>query len=176
MITAKLKQILSDSGCSLVIYDQQQLVNLYTDQSNQLDVVGVIIQPTDIMLEVRANAIAEHYNPLIVEIVQQVSLEEKAEVHETKLQNLLDICKQIIVRLINTAEFKTITPVTVLRILESKYDANVIGWSLPLNLYYLKNERRIPCEIPENTYTENTYLVDDDGNYITDESGNLIKL
>lgn len=145
MITDKLKTILADSGCTLVIYDQQQLTNLYTDRSDQFDVVGIILQPTDIQLEVRANAIAEHYNPIIIEVVQQVRLEDKAERNETILQNLLDICKQIVVRLIATAEFKTITPVTVNRILESKYDANVIGWSIPLNLYYLNNETRNPC-------------------------------
>jgi hypothetical protein len=145
MITAKLKQILADSGCTLVLYDQQQIVNLFTDRSDQFDTVGIIIQPDIITLEVRANAIAEHYNPLIIEVVKQVRLEDKAELNETKLQECLDTCKEIIVRLIALAEFKTITPVNVIRILENKYDANVIGWSMALNLYYLKNETRNPC-------------------------------
>ena len=145
MITAKLKQILADSGCTLVLYDQQQIVNLFTDRSDQFDTVGIIIQPDVITLEVRANAIAEHYNPLIIEVVKQVRLEDKAELNETKLQECLDTCKEIIVRLIALAEFKTITPVNVIRILENKYDANVIGWSMALNLYYLKNETRNPC-------------------------------
>jgi hypothetical protein len=145
MITAKLKQILADSGCTLVLYDQQQIVNLFTDRSDQFDTVGIIIQPDIITLEVRANAIAEHYNPLIIELVKQVRLEDKAELNETKLQECLDTCKEIIVRLIALAEFKTITPVNVIRILENKYDANVIGWSMALNLYYLKNETRNPC-------------------------------
>jgi len=145
MITDKLKTVLTDSGCTLVIYDQAQLVNLFTDQSNQLDVVGVIIQPAEILLEVRANAIHEHYNPLIIEVLQQVRVEEKAEFHETKLQECLDICKRIVVRLIALAEFKTITPVRSFRVLESKYDANIIGWSISLDLYYLLNETRDPC-------------------------------
>jgi hypothetical protein len=145
MITAKIKQILTDSGCTLVLYDQQQLANLYVDRSDQFDVVGLIIQPADIALEVHANAIHEHYNPLTIEIMQQVRLEEKAEYHETKLQDLLNICKEIIIRLIAEAEYKTLTPVTVTRILENKYDANVIGWSMPLDLYYLLNETREPC-------------------------------
>ena len=145
MITAKLKQILADSGCTLVLYDQQQIVNLFTDRSDQFDTVGIIIQPDIITLEVRANAIAEHYNPLIIEVVKQVRLEDKAELNETKLQECLDTCKEIIVWLIALAEFKTITPVNVIRILENKYDANVIGWSMALNLYYLKNETRNPC-------------------------------
>jgi len=145
MITAKIKQILTDSGCTLVLYDQQQLANLYVDRSDQFDVVGLIIQPADIALEVKANAIHEHYNPLTIEVMQQVRLEEKAEYHETKLQDLLNICKEIIIRLIHEAEYKTLTPVTVTRILENKYDANVIGWSMPLDLYYLLNETRKPC-------------------------------
>jgi len=78
MITDKLKTILTDSGCTLVIYDQSQLVNLYTDQSNQLDMVGVNIQPDSITLEVRGNAIHDHYNPWIIEVLQQVRVEEKA--------------------------------------------------------------------------------------------------
>ena len=145
MVTAKIKQILIDSGCTLVIYEQDKLANLKTDQSDQFDIVGLIIQPNDIQLEVKANAIHEHYNPLTIEVLQQVKLEDDADNNEAQLQTLLDLCKQIIVRLIALAEFKTITQVTVTKILESKYDANMIGWSIPLNLYYLLNETRKPC-------------------------------
>ena len=121
------------------------MANLKTDRSDQFDIVGLIIQPNDIQLEVKANAIHEHYNPLTIEVLQQVRLEDDADNNEVQLQALLDICKQIIVRLIALAEFKTITPVTVSKIPESKYDANMIGWSMPLNLYYLLNETRNPC-------------------------------
>lgn len=151
MITAKIKQIMSDSGCTLIVYDQQQLANLFTDQSNQLDVIGVLFQPNSIMLEVKANAIHEHYNPLMIDIMMQVRLEDKAETNEWKLQKCLDICKQIIVRLIHTAEFKTILPVTVNKIFETKYDANCTGWSIGLDLYYLLNENKYPCTSPEFT-------------------------
>ncbi len=145
MITAKIKTILTASGCTLVIYEQDKLANLHTDQSDQSDIVGVIMQQNDVNLEVRANAIHEHYNPLNIDIIQQVRLEDAADTNETKLQVLLDICKEIIVRLIADAEFKTLTPVKVFKVLETKYDANVIGWSMPLDLYYLKNENRDPC-------------------------------
>jgi hypothetical protein len=145
MITAKIKQILIDSGCTLVIYEQDKLANLYTDRSDQFDITGVIMQQNDVILEVRANAIAEHYNPLTIDVIQQVRLEDAADNNEAKLQALLDVCKEIIVRLIADAEFKTLLPVTVVKVLETKYDANVIGWTLPLNLYYLKNELRDPC-------------------------------
>lgn len=145
MITDKIKQILIDSGCTLVIYEQQQLANLYTDRSNQVDIVGVIMRPTEVILEVKANAIHEHYNPLTIEILQQVRLEEEADLNEAQLQDLLNIAKQVIVRLIAAAEYKTVVPVVASRIFENKYDANVIGWSIPLNLYYLLNETRNPC-------------------------------
>jgi hypothetical protein len=145
MITAKLKTILTSSGCTLVIYEQDKLANLYTDQSNQIDIVGVIMQVNDLTLEVKANAILEHYNPLTIDVISQVRLEDAADNNEVRLQELLDICKEIIVRLIADAEFKTLLPVTVLKVLETKYDANVIGWSMPLNLTYLKNENRNPC-------------------------------
>lgn len=145
MITDKLKTILTAAGCTLVLYEQAQLANLYADQSNQFDTIGLILRPTDIMLEVRANAIAEHYQPITIEILQQVRLEDAADNNEVQLQALLDVCKEIIARLIHEAEFKTLTPVAATRILENKYDANVIGWSLPLDLYYLHNETRVPC-------------------------------
>jgi len=145
MITSTLKQILTDSGCNLVIYEQARLANLYTDQSDQFDVVGVIMQPDEVVLEVKANAIQEHYNPLIIEVMQQVRMEDEADSNETKLQNLLDICKEIIVRLIAEATFKTLMPVRVTKITERRYDANVIGWTIPLDLTYLLNETRKPC-------------------------------
>lgn len=145
MITSIIKQILADSGCSLVLYDQEQLVNLYIDQSKPPDVIGIYFEPNDVILEVRANAIHEHYNPFKIEILQQVNLEDKAENNEATLQTLLDICKKVIIRLIAEAKFKTIVPVTAYKILEKKYDANVIGWGMNLNIYYLLNETRNPC-------------------------------
>jgi hypothetical protein len=145
MITAKLKQILTDSGCTLVIYEQAQLANLHLDVSNQMDIIGIIHQSNQVTLEVRANAIHEHYSPLTIEILKQVRLEDQADNNEVTLQTLLNICKEIIVRLVHTAEFKTQAPYTVNKVLENRYDANVTGWSLPLNLYYLLNENRDPC-------------------------------
>jgi len=145
MITAKLKQILTDSGCTLVKYEQAELVNLHLDESNQFDVIGVITQPNTITLEVKANAIHEHFSPWTVEILRQVRLEDQADNNETVLQQLLNICKQIIVRIIATQEFKKQNTYTVSKILERRYDANVTGWAIPLNLYYLLNENRNPC-------------------------------
>ena len=145
MITTKLKQILTDSGCTLVIYESDQLANLQTDVSNQFDVVGIIFQQNTVQLEVRANAIHEHYNPLIIEVLHQVRLEDTADNNEIFYEELLRICKVIVIRLINDATFKTIRPFTASKVLETKYDANFIGWSMSLDLYYLKNETRNPC-------------------------------
>jgi len=145
MITAKLKTILTASGCTLVLYEQDRLANLYTDQSDQNDIIGLITQLNSMTLEVRANAIHEHYAPLYIEVLQQVRLEDAADNNEVKLQALLNICKEIIVRIIADAEFKSLKPVPVEKILETKYDANVIGWVMTLDLYYLLNENREPC-------------------------------
>ncbi len=145
MITSKLKTILTAAGCTLVIYEQDKLANLLTDQSNQNDIIGLILQVNEVDLEIKANAIPEHYNPLYIEILQQVRLEDAADNNETKFQTLLDKCKEIIIRIIADAEFKTIQPMHLSKIYENKYDANVIGWSMPFNLYYFKNENRTPC-------------------------------
>lgn len=145
MITSTLKDILADSGCTLVLYESDKIANLLTDQSNQDDIIGLIIQPNSVNLVVKANAIMEQYPPYYIEIMKQVRLEDTADNNEVVLQELLDICKQIIVRLIDLEMFKTLQPLRVDKILETKYDANVIGWSMPLELTRLLNENRIPC-------------------------------
>jgi len=146
MITTTLKTVLTASGCTLVLYEQDKLSNLLTDQSTQDDIIGLIIQPNSVNLVVKANAIMEQYPPYYVEIMKQVRLEDTADNNEVVLQQLLDICKQIIVRLIDLEMFRTLQPLRVDKILENKYDANVIGWSMPLDLIRLLNENRVPCE------------------------------
>jgi len=145
MVTDKLKAILTASGCTLVLYESDKLANILTDQSDQNDIIGLILQINEVDLEIKANAIPEHYNPLVIEILQQVRLEDTADNNEVRLQALLDMCKEIIVRIIADAEFKTILPMHLTKIQEMKYDANVIGWSMPFDLYYLHNEIREPC-------------------------------
>jgi hypothetical protein len=145
MITLKLKSFSLSAGCTRVLYESDRIANLKIDQYNQSDIVGLILQPNEIVLEVKANAIAEHFNPIIIEVLQQAELEGAAEDNEVKLQLLLDVCKKIILYLINSQEFSKIKAMTVTKIQETKYDANVIGWSMPLDLYYLKNENKNPC-------------------------------
>ena len=146
MIASTLKDVLTDSGCTYVLYESDKLANLVTDEGTQDDIIGLIIQPNSVNLVVRANAILEQYPPYYIEVMKQVRLEDAADNNEIVLQELLDICKQIIVRLIDLQLFRTIMPLRVDKILENKYDANVIGWSMPLDLTYLLNENRETCK------------------------------
>jgi hypothetical protein len=145
MISSKLKTILASSGCTLVLYESDKIANLKVDQGSQNDIIGLIIQPNEVLLEVKANAILEHFSPIVIEVIQQVELEGAADDNEVKLQTLLDVCKKIILYLINSGDYKKIDKMTATKIQETKYDANVIGWSMPLDLYYLKNENKDPC-------------------------------
>jgi len=145
MITQLLKQILTDSGCTLVLYEQDKLANLYTDQSHQNDIVGLILQPNEVTLEVRANAIMERFPPIRIEIMKQVGLEDNADNNEAVFQTLLNICKEIILRLIASGQFKKVTTMTVFKIPERQYDANVIGWNMPIDLTHLSNENKTYC-------------------------------
>lgn len=146
MIASTLKDVLTVSGCTYVLYESDKLANLVTDEGTQDDIIGLILQPNSVNLVVRANAILEQYPPYYIEVMKQVRLEDTADNNEVVLQELLDVCKQIIVRLIDLQLFRTIMPLRVDKILENKYDANVIGWSMPLELTRLLNENRIPCE------------------------------
>jgi hypothetical protein len=143
MITATLKNSLELAGCTLIFYESSQLANLLTDQSREDDIIGLVLQPVDIYLEVKANAILEHYPPIRVEILKQVRLEDSAENNEETLEDLLTISKAFIKNLIATGLFKKITSLTASKIMENKYDANIIGWGLPLDLQLIENT---PCE------------------------------
>jgi hypothetical protein len=145
MITTLLKQILTDSGCTLVLYESSQLANLQTDLSNQIDKIGLLLQLDTVVLETAANAVPEHYPNLTIEILKQVRLEDNADNNELIFQECLDTCKEIIVRLIMSGQVKHFPSPTLVKILETKYDANCIGWAMPLDLYYLFNEGKDPC-------------------------------
>ena len=142
MITAKLKLILTAAGCTTVLYESDKLSNILMDMAKREEIIGMILQPNTVQLNVKANAIQEHYPPVIVEIMQQIKLEDTAENNEAKLTDLLEICKAVILGLIASGDYKKITPIEVTKILETRYDANVIGWSMPLDLYYLLNENK----------------------------------
>jgi hypothetical protein len=142
MIISKLKTILTSAGCTLILYESDKLANILTDQSHSSDIIGLILQPNTVKLNIKANAIQEHYPPVIVEILQQVRLEDTAENNEAKLETLLTVCKAIVLGLILSGDYKKIEPLELTKILETRYDANCIGWSMPLDLWYLNNENK----------------------------------
>jgi hypothetical protein len=145
MINDTIKSILTSSGCDLVIYEHDRLANLYTDQSNQNSIIGIVMQPNQITLEVRANSIMERYPFTTIEVLKQVKLEDKADNNEVVLQELLEICKQIITRLILSELVSKVRTVTATKIQENRYDANAIGWSISVNILRLLNEDKDPC-------------------------------
>jgi len=140
MITSKLKTALDTAGCTLILYESDKLANLLTDQSHSHDIIGLIIQPNSVTLEIKANAIIEHYKLEHVEILKQVRLEDPAETNEAVLEALLLICKKFITQIILSGDFKKIITLELTKVIETRYDANVIGWSIPMDLFYLYNE------------------------------------
>lgn len=144
MITDKLKTALTTAGCNQVLYESDKLSGIITDQATQNSIVGLIIQPNTVRLEVKGNGIHEHYPPIQVEIMKQVLPEDTAEHNEATLIELLGICKAFIQALITSGDFKKIQSIEAVKIQETRYDANVIGWMLPIDLYYLENKTN--CE------------------------------
>jgi len=140
MITTKLKTILTAAGCTLVLYESDKLANLVTDQSDNNDIVGLILQPNAIKVIVKANSKQRQYPPIMIEVLKQVGLESSAEDNEVTLEALFVICESIIDGLIDSGVFKKITDMTLLKIPQNKYDANFIGWAMPLELIELENK------------------------------------
>lgn len=145
MITPIIRQILIDSGCTMVVYESENLSNIHMDRSDQADIIGHVIQPDQMTLEVKANSILEHYAPYYIEVMQQVKSEDTADNNELILEAMKEICKQVIVRVIMLSEFKSLTSTTLTKITERRYDANVLGWRMPMDLTFLKNETKYPC-------------------------------
>jgi hypothetical protein len=143
MITSILKTALSTAGCSLILYESDKLAGVITDQSKQNDVIGLILQPNSMTFEIKANGVYHHYPPIIVEVMKQVKPEDTAENNESTFTALVDICDKFINALIKTQKFKKITSINASKIQENRYDANVIGWALPLDLFH--NESNNHC-------------------------------
>jgi hypothetical protein len=145
---------LTAAGCDQIFYESDKLGNIKMDESLQAKIIGLIIEPNEIILNVKANAIQEHYPPIYVEILQQVRLETEGIKNIYIYESLLLICKKVIRKLIEYSQigpdnmFSKILPMTITKVLESKYDANCIGWSMPLNVTYLKNENFCPITSP----------------------------
>ena len=55
------------------------------------------------------------------------------------------ICEITGINILSVSERK-VQPMTLTKILENRYDANMIGWSMPLDLYWLNNRVNEPCD------------------------------
>jgi hypothetical protein len=142
MIRTQLQTALTAAGCTLVLYESAQLANVTLDPSKPDDLIGMVLEPATLVLLTGGNSIAEQYPPTVVEILKQVRPEDTAVNNEATLQELLTIAKAFIYQLIRSKAFAKIPNVSATKILESRYDANVIGWALALTLKPLVNENK----------------------------------
>ena len=139
MIKDLLIAALGTAGCTVTYYENDQLANVKLDQLSPDDVCGMVIEPQTLTFEVRGNGVTEHYPPIIVEIVKQVRPEDTADNNYATLSSLTTVAKAFVFALIRSGDFKKIRSITATKITERKYDANVIGWSLPIDLQPITN-------------------------------------
>jgi hypothetical protein len=139
MITAILKSALSIAGCTSVLYESEQLKGIITDEVLQTDIVGLILQPQSMTFEVKANSVYNHYGSITVEIMAQVKPEDTAENNAALWETLTENCRKFILVLTGTESFKKIGNVSADKIEENRYDANLVGWALHLDLFPLEN-------------------------------------
>lgn len=138
MINTLLSTALTTSGCTLILYEAEQLANVLTDQSKPDDVIGLILETDSLDLEPAGNARAEHYRPT-VDILKQCNPEDLASTNESIMISLLAICKLFIYTLERSANFQKIGTVRLQKVNENKFDANLIGWSMSLDLIPIEN-------------------------------------
>jgi hypothetical protein len=139
MITSQLKSILTAAGCTLVLYESDKLANMVTDQSDQNDIIGLLLQSNEVILEPKGSGVTRKY-PVIIEVLHQVRLEDSADNNEAYLESLLTVCEAIVTGLISSGLFQKVATLTMTKIIESRYDANVIGWSISITLVPVQNK------------------------------------
>jgi len=135
-----LKTTLTAAGCSLVIYENDQIANVQLDQSKPDDIVGIVIEPSTITFQTTGNGVNELFPPLYVEILKQCQPESSAESNRAILDALRATCRDFIHRLIRSGLYQKIPNVPAVKINERKYDANLIGWQLSLSLKPIENK------------------------------------
>ena len=139
MIKDLLITALDTAGCTVTYYENDQLANVKLDALAPDDVCGMVIEPQTLTFEVRGNGVTEHYPPIIVEIIKQVKPEDTADNNYATLTSLTAVAKAFVYALIDGGNFKKIGSIPATKITERKYDANVIGWSLALNIQPIEN-------------------------------------
>jgi hypothetical protein len=127
------------AGCNRIIYESVQLANIMTDQSLQDDLIGIILEPDNVTLETKGNGVHVRYAPTTVEVLKQVKPEDTAVNNEATLSATLEAAKLFVFTLIRSHDFQKVPSVPAVKITERRYDANVIGWSLTLDLQPITN-------------------------------------
>lgn len=143
MIHTTLKTALTTAGCTLVFYESTEMVNTLTDQSKPEDIIGIVKEPDTMTFGITGNGVRRSFPLTVIEILKQVGAEAGAENNLVALEACTSIAEILIHNLIDSEEYKKITEVVALKISEKRYDANVIGWALSLNLQRIDN--KIPC-------------------------------
>lgn len=127
---------LTASGCTSIIYEREDMTNIIADSSKPDDIIGILLHLNFLTLD--GPGLAEHYRP-VIDICKQVMFEDTAVNNQALMEELKDICKVFIRELIDTGSFQKIPTPRLDYINESKYDANVIGWSITLDLIRIEN-------------------------------------
>ena len=128
-----LETYLTASGCTKIFYDSPVIANILTDEAGPDDIIAVIQEFDTMTLEPSGSGLIEHYTPKI-DILKQCEPERFATNNETTITRLKFITKVFILILMRSGEFQKIGSVPMTRVNEKKYDANVIGWTLSLDL------------------------------------------
>jgi hypothetical protein len=149
-----LKSTLTASGCSLVIYESDQLANITADQSHADDIIGLIVEPNSMTLNTDGNGVTKQFPATTVEIMKMVRPEDAAENNRATLESLAEIARYFAFGLINSGLYHKIPTITANKITENKYDANVIGWSLSIQLRPLANQNNCVITFPADSTVE----------------------
>jgi hypothetical protein len=164
MITTQLKAILTSAGCEHVLYESDKMSNVIMDIPLKDKIIGLIIQSNEVLFEVKANAVTPRY-PITVEILQQVTLEDTAENNEAKLTALFLIARTVLNELIISGLFHKILNTSIVKVTETRYDANVIGWAMTLDLKTVEGFDF--CLTDFDPVPDTICLTDDNGSIIT---------
>ena len=133
-----LKTALLAAGCTKAEYEAAALANITADAITPADTMGIVIEPQGLTLDVQGNGVHENHQ-LTVEVFRQCAPESTADSNDAILRDLLTLCKTFIHNLVRSQLYQKLPSVPVTKITERRYDANVVGWSLLLNLRPIDN-------------------------------------
>jgi hypothetical protein len=91
-------------------------------------------------LKTGGNGINKVFPLTYVEILKQVKPEDTAENNKATLDALADVASAFVLALIRSGLYQKIPDVIATKVTERRYDANVLGWSLPINLQPITNK------------------------------------